>query len=231
MTVLKLPWTRLLGEGALIVVSVYFAIVLEGLSQDREARLSAHAALAQMLGEMREDLADIDEIRAHQLALDKQYSDLNQWLASPESMPLDSVAQAMDSIFLANRTLYPRRSAWTTMVAAGQLSKLDAPVLVARLGNLYESVNARLIEGGSEYDENLNDIGRNSATAIWDGFNSRLQTTDARELTTFRNQLRYMHIWGNLWYLDRLGEYETMVDSLILEIESFLDENRFETGD
>jgi len=230
MTLPKLPWARLFSEGALIVVSVYFAIVLEGMSQEREAKLSAHGALAQMLGEMREDLADVDKIRSHQLALDKQYIALSHWLASPESMPHDSVAEAMDSIFLDNRTLYPRRSAWTTMVAAGQLIKLDSAGLVARLGNFYESVNGRLIEGGSEYDENLNDIGRNSATAIWDGFNGRLQTSDVRELTAFRNQLRYMHVWGNLWYLDRLDEYEQMLISLALEIESYLDENGFETG-
>ena len=226
----KLPWTRFLGEGALIIISVYFAIVLEGMSQDREAKLSAHSALAQMLGEMKEDLADIDEIRALQLARDKQYSALSQWLARPESMPLDSVAEAMDSIFLANRTLYPRRSAWTTMVAAGQLSKLDAPGLVAQLGDLYESVNVRLVDGGMEYDENLNDIGRNSATAIWDGVNSRLLTTDVRQITVFRNQLRFMHVWGNLWYLDLLDEYEQTIDLLILEIESYLHENGFETG-
>jgi hypothetical protein len=46
MKLLKLPWIKLLGEGALIMVSVYFAIVLEGMSQNREARLSAHTALA-----------------------------------------------------------------------------------------------------------------------------------------------------------------------------------------
>jgi len=146
-------------------------------------------------------------------------------------MPLDSVAETMDSIFLANRTLYPRRSAWTTMVAAGQLSKLDAPGLVARLGNFYESVNPRLVDGGVEYDENLNDIGRSSATAIWDGFNNRLLTTDGHQLTVFRNQLRFMHVWGNLWYLDRLDEYGQTLDSLILEIESYLDESRHSDSD
>jgi hypothetical protein len=229
MTPPKIPWTRLLIEGALIITSVYVAIVLEGMSQDREARLSAHAAMAQMLGEMREDLADVDEIRAHQLALDKQYTALSQWLANPETMPLDSVAEAMDSIFLGNRTLHPRRSAWTTMVAAGQLTKLDAPSLVARLGNFYESVNARLVDGGAEYDESLNDIGRNSATAIWDGFDNQLLTTETRQIAAFRNQLRFMHVWGNLWYLDRLDEYGQMLDSLTLEIESYLDENGFET--
>ena len=96
-------------------------------------------------------------------------------------------------------------------------------------GDLYESVHGRLIDGGVEYDENLNDIGRNSATAVWDGFNSQLLTTDVRQLTVFRNQLRFMHIWGNLWYLDRLNEYEQTLDSLTVEIESYLDENGFET--
>jgi len=117
------------------------------------------------------------------------------------------------------------------MVAAGQLSKLDAPGLVARLGNFYESVNPRLVDGGVEYDENLNDIGRSSATAIWDGFNNRLLTTDGHQLTVFRNQLRFMHVWGNLWYLDRLDEYGQTLDSLILEIESYLDESRHSDSD
>jgi hypothetical protein len=226
----KLPWARLLGEGALIIVSVYFAIVLEGMSQKREAELAAHAALAQMLGEMRDDSADVDEIRAMQFVRDSQYIALDQWLENPESIPLDSMAESFDSIFLSNRTLYPRRSAWTTMVAAGQLGELDAPDLVARLGDFYESVNARVIDGGEDYDENLNDIGRNSATEIWDGGNGRLLTTDVRQLTIFRNQLRYMHIGWNLWYLDLLDNYEQTLDSLALEIESYLEANGFDKG-
>ena len=160
----NLPWARFIGEGALIIISVYFAIVLEGMSQDRKAELSAHAALAQVLEELRDDLLDVNEIRAYQLVADEKYGALFQWLANPESMPLNSVADAMDTIFLTNRTLYPRRSGWTTMVAAGQLSELNAPGLVARLGNFYESVNPRLTDGGLQYDENLTDIGRNSGT-------------------------------------------------------------------
>ena len=226
----KLPWAKLLGEGAVIIISVYFAIVLEGMSQDREAEQAAHAALAQMLDEMREDRSDVGEIRAEQFERDGQYRALIQWLASPESMPLDSVGGALDAIFFSNRTLYPRRSAWTTMIAAGQLAELDDPALVTRLGNLYENLLVRVIDNGEEYDDNLNDIARNSATAIWDGGNSRLLTTDARQLTVFRNQLRFMHIAWNLWYLDLLDEYEQTMDSLILEIESYFEENGFETG-
>ena len=226
----KLPRAKLLGEGAVIIISVYFAIVLEGMSHDRAAEQAAHTALAQMLDEMREDRSDVGEIRAEQLERDGQYRALIQWLASPESMPLDSVGDAMDAVFFSNRTLYPRRSAWTTMVAAGQLAELDDPALVTRLGNIYESYIVRVIDNGEEYDNNLNDIARNSATTIWDGVNSRLLTTDAHQLAVFRNQLRFMHMAWNLWYLDLLEEYGQTMDPLILEIESYFEENGFETG-
>lgn len=224
----KLPWTKLFGEGALIIVAVYLAIVLEGISQDRRAELSAHTALAQMLGEMREDRADVDEIRAMQFVRDRQYVAVEQWLERPESIPLDLMKEAIDAIFLENRTLYPRRSAWTTMVAAGQLSELDAPDLVARLGDFYESATARIIDNGDDYDEGLNDLGRNSVPKVWDAGNSRLLTTDARELAALRNQFRYIHIGWNLWYLDALDKYGQTLDSLILEIESYLQKSGFE---
>jgi hypothetical protein len=223
MTIPKLPWNRILGEGALIIVSVYLAIFLEGMSQEREARTSAHLALVQMLGEMREDSSDLEEIREEQLVRSTQYEDLDQWLVNPDSVPLDSMAETLDLVFFSNRTLYPRRSAWTTMLAAGQLAELDSPGLVLRLGDFYESLNARVVDNGNDYDDNLNDIARNSAPEYWDGANGRLLTTDAYELTKFRNQLRYLHISWNIWYLDLLDEYQLTLDALILEIESYLE--------
>lgn len=230
MNLPKLPWTKLLAEGALIIVSVYFAIVLEGMSQDREEKLAAHTALAQMLDEMREDQSDVGEIRAEQIERDRQYETLIKWLANPESLSPDMVGEAIDAIFFSNRTLYPRRSAWTTMIAAGQLSEIDDPALVTRLGNFYESFIVRVIDNGYDYDDNLNAIARTSASEIWDGVNRRLLTTDARQITVFRNQLRFMHLAWNLWYLDLLDEYGRTMDSLVLEIESYLEEKGFETG-
>jgi hypothetical protein len=230
MNLPKLPWTKLLAEGALIIVSVYFAIVLEGMSQDREEKLAAHTALAQMLDEMREDQSDVGEIRAEQIERDRQYETLIKWLANPESLSPDMVGDAIDAIFFSNRTLYPRRSAWTTMIAAGQLSEIDDPALVTRLGNFYESFIVRVIDNGYDYDDNLNAIARTSASEIWDGVNRRLLTTDARQITVFRNQLRFMHLAWTLWYLDLLDEYGRTMDSLVLEIESYLEEKGFETG-
>jgi hypothetical protein len=75
-------------------------MVLEGISHDRAAKLSAHTALAQMLGEMREDRGDIDEIRELQFERNSQYLAIDEWLASPETMPLDSMAEAIDATFL-----------------------------------------------------------------------------------------------------------------------------------
>jgi hypothetical protein len=220
----------MLSEGALIIVSVYLAIVLEGMSQDRESKMSAHLALVQMLAEMREDAADLDVIRADQLARTRQYAELDQWFANPETMPLDSVAETLDLVFYSNRTLYPRRAAWTTMLAAGQLAELDSPGLVSRLGDFYESLNARVVDNGDDYDESLNDIARNSSPNIWDGVDRRLMTTEVPKLTEFRNQLRYVHVSWNIWYLDLLNNYKQALDSLILEIETYLDNHGMKTG-
>jgi len=222
MKLRKLPWIKIIGEGALIIVSVYLAIVLEAMSQDWAAQRAAYAALAQMLDEMREDSHDLEEIRAEQLERSEQYAALIKWLGNPDSMPIDSVAAAMDSIISSNRTLYPRRSAWTTMVADGQLRELDAPALVAKLGNFYESVNVRVIDNGNDYDESLNDIARNSVPLVWDGVERRLMTTNVESLTIFRNQLRYMQIAWNDWYLDLLDDYDKNLNTLILEIELYL---------
>ena len=219
----------MLSEGTLIIVSVYLAIVLEGVSQDREAQSSAHLALVQMLAELREDSADLEEIREEQLVRSKQYVILDQWLATPESMPLDSIAEMMDLVFFSNRTLYPRRSAWTTMLSAGQLAELESPGLVSRLGDFYESLNARVVDNGDDYDESLNDLARNSVPQYWDGTSGRLLTTDDYRISMFRNQLRYLHVSWNIWYLDLLDNYGQALDSLILEIESYLQEQGIKT--
>lgn len=218
----RLPWKQLLAQGLLIVVSVYVAIVLEGISQDRRDARDARTALAQMLGEMRQDRADLAEIRAEQLERDRQYDALDRWLANPASIPPDSFTTALTVMGSSNRTLYPRRSAWTTMVAAGQLRDLGDPQLVTRLGNFYESVNVRVIDNGDDYDESLNDIFRNSMVRMWNPEPGSLTSTGASRLTTFRNQLRWLHLAWNRYYLDLLDGYEVQLDTLIGEIETYL---------
>lgn len=221
----RLPWKQLLAQGLLIVVSVYVAIVLEGISQDRRDARDARIALAQMLGEMRQDRADLAEIRAEQLERDRQYDALDRWLASPSTIPPDSFTATIAETGSSNRTLYPRRSAWATMVAAGQLRDLGDPQLVTRLGNFYESVNVRVIDNGDDYDASLNDIFRNSTVQVWDPASGQLMTSDTRDITAFRNQLRWLHLAWNRFYLDLLDGYEVQLDTLIGEIETYLGEH------
>ena len=225
-----IPWKRTTVEAAAIVASILLAFAIDAWWEERESRSSAHLALIQMLAEMREDSADLHEIREDQLARSRQYLELDQWLASPELMPLETVAETLDLVFFTNRTLYPRRAAWTTMLAAGQLAELDSPDLVSRLGDFYESLNARVVDNGNDYDESVNDIGRNSAPKFWDGAGRRLLTTDVHQLTIFRNQLRYLHISWNIWYIELLDNYQQALDSLILEIESYLEKHGIKTG-
>lgn len=85
---------------------------------------------------------------------DRQFTALDQWLESPESIPLDLVAETMDSVFFSNRTLYPRRSAWTTMIVGGQLGKIDTPDLVMRLDDYEQTFDSLILEIESYLEEN-----------------------------------------------------------------------------
>ena len=106
-------------------------------------------------------------------------------------MPGDSVQEYLDIITTSNRTMFPRRSAWTTMVASGQLTELDNPDLVTRLGNLYENLNERLEYNGRYYDSDLSEFAPGYVASIWDTHNVRLLTNDPVALAGFRNRLRF----------------------------------------
>ena len=218
----KIPWGRLAAEGLLIVGSVYLAIGLEGKSQDRARGREATAALAQLLGELREDRADLDEVRAEQLGLESRYRALLEWFTDPTSMPGDSVQEYLDGISTGNRTMFPRSSAWTTMVASGQLTELDNPALVTRLGNLYENINDRLEYNGRYYDSDLSAFVLGYVTSIWDTQSKQLLTKDPEALASFRNRLRFMHLAWNLYYLDLLDQYQLEVDGLIASVDQHL---------
>ena len=108
------------------------------------------------------------------------------------------------------------------MVAAGQLRDLGDPQLVTRLGNFYESVNVRVIDNGDDYDASLNDVFRNSIVRMWDPDSGSLTSYGASGLTTCRNQLRWLHLAWNRYYLDLLDGYEVQLGTLIGEIETYL---------
>ena len=216
-------WRRLLSEAVVIVASVYLAIVLEGMSEDRDRATEAVDALVQLVEELRKDRADVAEVIAEQESLSRQYVNLRRWFEDPSSMPADSVQETLDLVAWSNRTMFPRGAAWTTMVAAGQLRYLEDVALVTRLGDLYENVNPRIEYNGAAYDANLNTVMRESVPTVWDFEASRLVTGDPEVVARIQGQLRYLHVAFNGWYLWYLAQYAEQLDGLILDVEAFLD--------
>lgn len=222
------PWGRIIAEAILIFGSVYVAIFLEAASQDRKDAREAREALAQVMAELREDQRDLVEIRANQEHSGELYNRTVRGLSAPGSVPGDSLTIAFRQLGEMNRTLYHRRSAWTTMVAAGQLADLDDPELVTLLGNLYENVSRRFEENGSQYDAQVNRLALEWFPETWDRVEHRLRRPD--EAAVLRDRLLTMREAWNSYYLAMLSDYEDRIFEIIDGIEVHLQRHGFETS-
>ncbi len=140
----KYPWRKYAGEGMLIVASVFLAILLESTWQDHSDAAEARVALAQILQDLRADQVVMTAVLAEQEIIGGVHSDLLNWFENPGSLPSDSVHQAFRKLKDTGLTMWPRRAAWNTMVAAGQLRLLGDSKLVTHLGDHYEYKQQRL---------------------------------------------------------------------------------------
>jgi len=217
----RAAWRRLLGEAAVVIVSVYVAIVLEGMSGDRSRVSEATDGLAQLRDELRKDQGDLEVVTDQQEDQEIRYADLRRWFAAPSSMPLDSVGQTLDSVAYHSRTLFPRNSAWTMMVAGGQLSFVADRALVTRLGDHYENANERHETLSARYDDTFLRLTEETFLSLWDFENARLLSTDPMSITIFRNELRSVASF-NQYYRDFLSTYSESMEALIVDIERYL---------
>jgi len=215
-------WARWVAEFALILVSVYLAVYLEGASQRRSERSAAQVALTQLLGELEADVRDFDRIIAKQDSLQIDYANLGRWLAHPASYPADSVGGALYRISSENSTLFPRRSSWTTMVAGGQLADLDAPELVLQLGQIYETIYPRIDYNSGFYDESLGNAIQGSTAIRWQSLQSKPLSEDAADVERLASSLEWLHVAWNLWYRDLLITNRRDVVAAIERLESYL---------
>lgn len=216
-----IDWRRMLAEGVLIVGSVYLAIYLEGVSNDRQEVEEARTTLAQLQVDLEEDRRDLAEILEEQRTLAGLYADLDRWLATPAAMPFDSVEAALDFIAYHNRTMFPRKGAWTTMLAEGYLGALDDPELVARLGTFYGRINERLEYNGGYYDLSLSRVSGEVVPSAWD-YERRRPAADPELLRLLRGQLRFMRKAWNEYYIDLLTQYQEELDATIEAVEGYL---------
>jgi uncharacterized protein DUF6090 len=223
---MKISWLRILGEGFLIVVSVYVAIVLQDLSDRRTKRNEAKEVLGQMLLEMKSDQTILEEVLEEQHMLSRQYSNVDRWLSySLSDMPYDSIGQALAIIKFTNRTHYPQDAAWRTMVASGELSYLKAPVLVTKLGELFETRNERVDYNGEEYDRLLNNMIHQNMNEIWDPFTKRFFEESEKSIMKFKTQMDFLHITWNEYYIDLMTAYQNELNHRIIDIEEYLNSN------
>ena len=217
-----IPWTRFVVEAVLIVSSVYLAIALEGASAERGRRAEAIAALSALSTELRLDQADAREILELQAEQGRSGDRIQGWLSHPPSLPADSLSVALLHVLTDNRTMYPRKASWTTMVAEGQLTVLGDPELISRLANLYEHSNVRLEDNGARYDDTTQDLLRGRMPYVWDVVGHRFLGADDSSIRTFSNQMLQVRR-QNQGYRALLTAWSTEVEAVRVEVESYLE--------
>ena len=187
---------RLVGEALLIIVSVYTAIVLEGMSSDRANRASALASLRAVRAEL---LADQQTARDYALQKEERallFSHLTTWLNSDGPIPQDSFGVAFEGILTGNLTAFPNRASWTTMVSQGQLRFVQDAELVGRLAALYERWAARVEYNGDAYDDALWTVTRTVVPSTWNRRTHRFLRSDRNARLELDGHLVHLEIWN-----------------------------------
>jgi len=220
----KVPWIRILGESLLIVVSVYVAIVLQDLSDKKTKRKEAYGVLNQMLSEMKSDQMILQEVIDEQRMLNVQYSNVDRWLSntSVKTLPFDSLGSALGIITITNRTHYPQDAAWRTMVASGELNYLNAPILVTKLGELFETRNDRIAYNGREYDRNLNNTISRNINEMWNPFSNRFFDQSPKAILKLKTHLSLLKITWNEYYIELMLAYQMELKDRADDIEEYL---------
>jgi len=220
ITINKNRFSKIAGEAALIFVSVFVAIWLESEWQSRSDRLEAKESLGQLLAELRDDKELVKQVKLEQTTFIEASEKILILLENPDSHSQQSDRDVFEDITGAV-TIWPRRAAWTTMVASGQLGLITDKSLVARLGDFYEHQQTRLIYNGESYDASYEEIGVHYFSEVWDFQRHEFLTSDYEKIAALYGRVLWLKGWA-VWYLDSLADYEETIDELIEEIEDYL---------
>lgn len=216
----RIRFSGIVGEATLIFVSVFVAIWLESEWQNRADRLEARESFSQLLAELRADQEFAKQVRFEQTAFLEASEKILIWLEDADSHPQQSDPDVFKN-YSAGITIWPRRAAWTTMVASGQLGLIDDKSLVARLGDFYEHRQIRLVYNGKSYDAAFEEVGVKYIPEVWNFQRHELITTDYEKIAALHGRIKYINEWA-VWYLDALADYEAALDKLVEDIEDHL---------
>lgn len=214
-------WKRFLGEAAVIVISVYVAIVLEGASSERGRRAAAMDGLAQLRAELVLDRDEASAVLDQQRRIGAKYEQLVAWLDRPEAMPADSFGAMLNDVAFSNPTAYPRKGAWAMLSSSGLLSAIEDPELIVSIADHYENLVARVEYNGKDYDELLNATMIETVPVAWD----RVRLRQRGDMTELRSRLDYLESTWNGFYQTLMASYVAQMEILIDALDRYLDEN------
>ncbi len=202
---------------------MFIAIWLESEWQNRADEIAANVSLSQLLAELRADQEFVEIVRLEQMAFVEISERIMMLLQDSESLSEESYQDDFEKYFTPV-SVWPRRAAWTTMVAAGQLGLIEDKRLVARLGNFYEHRQRRLIYNGEGYDLTVEKIGVESIPEIWDFQHQAFLTSDYQKIAALHGKVRWANDWAH-WYMNSLAEYNKHLNQLIVDVEKYLQDH------
>jgi hypothetical protein len=197
------------------------AIVLEGVSSDRDAQASAIESLRTVRAELEADLSEARTYSEQKRQRAALFSAASDWLRSDATIPADSFSVNIEGILTGNYTVFPRRAAWTTMVNQGQLESLGNPELVSGLAELYEHWSGRVIYNGEAYDEAIWIVTRETIPSIWDRRTNRFVRSDRGSRLGLDAQLVHLEIW-NESYGALLALWASEIETVLAEVDRHL---------
>lgn len=205
----------------MIVISVYIAIVLEGVSSEHGRRADAVNGLAQLRAELVLDRQDARSVLDRQREIGEKYEQLIAWLDRPEVMPADSFGTVLNDVAFSNPTAYPRKGAWAMLSSSGLLSAVEDPELIVHIADHYENLVARVEYNGKDYDELLNATMIGTASVAWD----RVRFRQRGAMTELRSRLDYLGSAWNGYYQTLMESYVAQLEALIEDLDRYLDEH------
>jgi hypothetical protein len=87
---------------------------------------------------------------------------------------------------------------------------------------MYESTHDKLSYMGQDYDFNVNDFSRVSIPRAWDSYREQPRGNGPIDLVELREQVRYLRMAWNTYYLDLLDEYGSEMSELLRDLEAYL---------
>jgi hypothetical protein len=200
----------------IVVLGVFLGITFESMASERDRTGKAHDALDQLVADMRRDDADMHRIIAQQRGQERDFGEIAVWLSDSTTTGSARIDSLLEKV-VTSLTVYPRRGAYTSMIASGQIALLPED-LAASVVNVYENVYSRLSANGEHYDYSLERDFLPAYAHSWDPTRQGLIAADPSDRIRFRNHLLLMRAWSG-YYRDLVVHSQAAVQDVIAAID------------